>query len=53
MLYWLWPNAGHMTDTGECEGQRGCLAPEVNPPPKPTLKITQAACVQSVGTGTP
>lgn len=21
--------AGHMTDTGECEGQRGCLAPEV------------------------
>lgn len=38
MLCWLWPNSGHLTDTGECEGQRGCLAPEVrkikqSPPP--------------------
>lgn len=39
MLYLLWPNFGHMTDTGECEGQIGCLAPEVrresNPHPTP------------------
>lgn len=54
MLYWLWPNSGHMTDTGECKGQRGCLAPEVRRRklPPPSLKITQAPCVQSVGTET-
>lgn len=52
MLYLLWPNFGHMTDTGECEGQIGCLAPEVRqreqPPPNltpPSLEKTQAPCV--------
>lgn len=51
MLYLLWPNFGHMTDTGECEGQIGCLAPEVRqrkqsptPPPFPG-KNTGSLCL--------
>lgn len=39
------PNDGHMTDTGECEGQKGCLAPEVRnrkqPPPLSPLFLPE------------
>lgn len=53
MLCWLWPNSGHVTDTGECEGQRGCQAPEVRKRKHPSsLEITQAHCVHAVGTET-
>ena len=52
-LCWLWPNSGHMTDTGECEGQRGCQAPEGRKRKLPSsLEITQAHCDHSVGTET-
>lgn len=40
MLYLL----GHMTDTGECEGQRVWLAPEVNPPLSHTEDNTGCLC---------
>lgn len=60
MLCWLKSRSGHMTDTGECEGQRGWLVPAVRQReglplflPLLLLSTTQTHCVHSVGTETP